>query len=213
WTEGTVSGRLARARDLLRSRLSRRGLAVSVGTLAAVLSPEGATAAVPAALAESALRMAALFPAGEGARGAGAGRIHALTEKVVRTMVLNKLKTAAAVALLAAVALGAGGFLYQTQAQQPAGEQKQRVAPGQPPAEPAGRLKDQPAAAEGKKGGPLLRVPMPERTMMTVALSANGKLLAVARQDGTTVQLWDVATGTEHTLRGHAFSVTALAFS
>src|SRR5437660_205402 len=54
---------------------------------------------------------------------------------------------------------------------------------------------------------------MPDRTMITVALSANGKLLAVSRQDGTTVQLWDVTTGKEQTLTGHAFSVTALAFS
>jgi RNA polymerase sigma factor (sigma-70 family) len=60
---------------------------------------------------------------------------------------------------------------------------------------------------------PLLRVPLPDRTMMTVALSSNGKLLAVAPHDKTTVHLWDVTTAKEHTLEGNPFSVTALAFS
>jgi len=54
---------------------------------------------------------------------------------------------------------------------------------------------------------------MPDRTMMTVKMSANGKMLAIAAHDKTTVELWDVATGKQQTLGGNAFSVTALAFS
>src|SRR5207248_1272015 len=53
------------------------------------------------------------------------------------------------------------------------------------------------APAPVTKGGPRLRVPMPERTMMTIALSANGQRLAVAPQDRTTVKVWDVTTGKE----------------
>src|SRR5262249_3556382 len=44
WAAGTVSGRLARARDKLRSRLALRGLALSVTLLPALLSQNGRAA-------------------------------------------------------------------------------------------------------------------------------------------------------------------------
>jgi RNA polymerase sigma factor (sigma-70 family) len=53
---GTVSSRLTRARERLRARLTRRGLALSAGALAAAVSRETATAAVTAELAQSAVQ-------------------------------------------------------------------------------------------------------------------------------------------------------------
>jgi RNA polymerase sigma factor (sigma-70 family) len=61
---GTVASRLARARQRLRSRLTRRGLALSAGMLAAALSRHAVTAAVRAELAQTAVRTGIRYAVG-----------------------------------------------------------------------------------------------------------------------------------------------------
>src|SRR5262249_3614880 len=63
---GTVKGRLARARDLLRARLTRRGLALSTGLVAAALGQNTAPAAVPVLLGDATVRAAMRLAAGRG---------------------------------------------------------------------------------------------------------------------------------------------------
>jgi RNA polymerase sigma factor (sigma-70 family) len=65
WSPGSLKGRLERARELLRGRLARRGLALSVGTLAVVLSENAAAAAVPPAVLNTTLQAAAPLLAGQ----------------------------------------------------------------------------------------------------------------------------------------------------
>src|SRR3954462_3342395 len=59
---GTVASRLAQGRELLRDRLTRRGLDLSCGALATLLLVGGAPASIPRALAGS-TRLAALASA------------------------------------------------------------------------------------------------------------------------------------------------------
>ncbi len=53
WPEGTLSGRLSRARSLLARRLSRHGTALTAGALTAALAHSTASAEVPRPLAVS----------------------------------------------------------------------------------------------------------------------------------------------------------------
>src|SRR6266542_4317547 len=98
--EGTVASRLATARSTLAKRLARYGLAISGGTLATLLS-QNASACVPAAVLSSAIEAATVFARGTTATaGIVSTKVAALTEGVLKTLLLNKLKAVMAVLLL-----------------------------------------------------------------------------------------------------------------
>src|SRR5260370_31162427 len=63
--EGTVAGRLARARVMLAKRLAQRGVALSGGALAAVLSQNVASAGVPTSMMSSTIKAAGLLATGQ----------------------------------------------------------------------------------------------------------------------------------------------------
>jgi RNA polymerase sigma factor (sigma-70 family) len=117
WSEGTLSSRLARARALLGRRLTRRGVALSGGALAELVSTNGASACVPPPLLISTMKAAILVAAGQAATAACASfHAAALTEGVIRNMLFAKLKTTALLCAVAALAIGAGGVVYKVQA-------------------------------------------------------------------------------------------------
>ncbi len=102
WPVGTVRGRLARGRDLLRTRLVRRGVAPSLAASAAILSAEEATASP---LSES-LVQAVLSLAAERSAGVAPAAVAALADASLRMMTMAKLKIALIVVLLAFAAFG-----------------------------------------------------------------------------------------------------------
>ena len=71
--QGTVASRLARARATLAKRLAVRGLALSAGALADLLSHQAASAFVPPALKASTIRAVTQFAASP---AAAAGEAH-----------------------------------------------------------------------------------------------------------------------------------------
>jgi RNA polymerase sigma factor (sigma-70 family) len=113
--EGTIAGRLARARAMLAKRLARRGLALSGGLLAVVLAQNAASAGVPAAVASSTITAASLVAAGQAAAaGVISARVAALTEGVLKAMLPNKLRSVLVMLALVAVLAGGSSYLLPT---------------------------------------------------------------------------------------------------
>jgi RNA polymerase sigma factor (sigma-70 family) len=162
--EGTIAGWLARARRMLAKRFGRRGLVFSAGVLATVISHHAASAAVPAPVLASTMKAATLFAAGQAAAsGVISAEVAALTEGVLKSMVLSKAKLALCVALVIGLLVGGWG-VYGTRA----------ADRGKPPAARTGKpAKDAPA--NKKKEGKFATGPAP----VQVLASIKGKKLVI----------------------------------
>jgi RNA polymerase sigma factor (sigma-70 family) len=108
WSAGAVKGMLERGRELLRSRLVRRGVALSAGSLAAILSGNALSAAAPAALSDSTVKAALAFAAGKLATAGGAA---GLAEGVLQAMWMTRVKAWSAAALVLGLAVTGAGVL------------------------------------------------------------------------------------------------------
>jgi RNA polymerase sigma factor (sigma-70 family) len=101
--EGTLSSRLARARQMLARRLSGPAGVLSAGAVSVALATQTASAVVPAPLLASTVKAGALFALGEAATVVTSAKVAALTHGVLKAMFLTKLKTATAFLVMASV--------------------------------------------------------------------------------------------------------------
>jgi RNA polymerase sigma factor (sigma-70 family) len=113
--EGSLSGRLSRARALLARRLTRRGLAISGAALAAAIGQNAASATVPPAVLASTLTAAKVFAMGSAASGHAA----VLAEGVLKAMLIAKLKLGALVLVVCGMMALAASVAYSGFGPQP----------------------------------------------------------------------------------------------
>jgi DNA-directed RNA polymerase specialized sigma24 family protein/Tol biopolymer transport system component len=110
WPTGSVAGRIARAKDLLHARLTRRGVSIPAAGVAAMCAADGITKSFAQATASAAGQFAT------GTTPAVAPHIPTLAMGALHAMTIAKIKTVglAACALVAVASLGSYGLSQQT---------------------------------------------------------------------------------------------------
>ena len=136
--EGTVASRLAHGRAMLAKRLVRHGLAVSGVSLAALQAQQSASAGISAAAISSTIKAAT-------AAGVVSANVAALTNGVLKAMLLTKIMktTAAALVILGVVGVGAMGWAGMVrQAQPPVNPPKEQANKDKTPEQKADNVKE-----------------------------------------------------------------------
>jgi RNA polymerase sigma factor (sigma-70 family) len=188
WKEGTVSSRLAQARERLRQRLVRRGITLSAALTAGVLWSQSASAYTPAALIKPTLKAALFIAAGGSASQVVAPSIAALVVRGTKSMATAKVKIASALLLATSLVVGIGWAVGQRLDEKPEPVSQQRKA-------------DEHKANTDLDGDPLpegavLRLGTLERRAVgaKLAMTADGKSIIGVR-GGRYIHVWDAANG------------------
>jgi RNA polymerase sigma factor (sigma-70 family) len=105
---GVLCGRLVRARECLRKRMVRRGVALPAALAGAVLVSTHGRAAVPSALAVRTVRAAIALLSGQALARVVPAKVATLSEGALTTMFFSRVKIVAAFLLLSAGLLAAG---------------------------------------------------------------------------------------------------------
>jgi RNA polymerase sigma factor (sigma-70 family) len=198
---GTVASRLARAKTILRSRLAGRGVALTTGPVAGVLSVRAEAAVVPDTVIHNTLQAAKLFTGGVTVAGHVATRAICLAEAALQPRLVIKAKVAALLVLAGLLAAGTGVVAYQIPAgRQPGAGQREALVPGQPAEEAKSGVQEHrrvdltgdplPEGAIARMGSVRFRH---GASVSSVAFLNGGKALLGADWSG--ISVWDAKTG------------------
>jgi len=217
WTPHMVHGRLYRGRDLLRRRLTGRGLSLGAGILATVLC-QPTTSAAMALLRKATVKAVLPYAAGR-AVGTLSADVVALAQQSVPMITTFKGRLSIVVFLaLTMIAAGAGVLAHQPASTRD--DEKKPTAQSTDPSKPV---------AEEKQTARLDRFgdPLPEDAVarlgtvrfrhggkvLNIAYSPDGQVVASSGRDNM-IRIWDAATGKElHCCVGHTDQLIGLTYA
>jgi RNA polymerase sigma factor (sigma-70 family) len=182
--EGTLSSRLAHARKILAQRLTQRGIVTSVGAVASVFGREANATTISTDLVQLTARAAARFaPGGVVPPDIVSTRVTTLTEGVIKTMIVNRLRlmTGTTVVVLGMLGLVAAAVIGQNAAPAPRtglipAETTDPLANGKPSAKSPGKI-----PAKGIEDDD---VPYPAVPQQAVARLEDGRVIVRHRVRG-----------------------------
>ena len=222
WSKSTLRRRLDKGRELLKGRLTRRGLTLSVALFGVILTPTRAASALPPALSASTLR-AVQAVAGKTADGVGAmsPRVLASANQLSHALLVAKVK--AAVWVILALGLAAVGAVLGARplwTSRPEQAYQAALPPATAMDTNSDRPSEQPVRTDAL-GDPLpdgvrLRLGTsrlsPGSFIHSCVFSPDGQTLFAGGEEG--VFAWQLATGqTIRCLEGHHRRVFPVAIS
>ncbi len=219
--EATLSMRLDRARVMLGNRLARHGKTLSGSAVALAVTQSMASASVPHSLVASTVKSVSLIVAGKtGVAAAISAKVAALTEGVVRTMLLTKLKVLAVVLCVAATGTIGGGLLAQRTVNSfiDTVEKTRSGLPAQAKNDTLEKNAQTDAELPVRKLGMPVSLEGHRQPVICLAFSPDGRTLASGGQYGPepahALILWDIASGKPtQFFTGFKSNVYAVAFS